>query len=119
MICPLLTYQDMQSSMQHLADVFGLEIVWLNDDAAEIHWDGGLAVAQSDRPEDLHGTHIGLGWIYVRVDDPDAHYERAVAQGARVLGEPHSTPDGEQRGYSARDSEGNLWTFAVQRFGVT
>ena len=119
MICPLLTYQDMQSSMQHLAEVFGLEVVWLNEDAAEIRWDGGVAVAQTDRPEDLHGTHVGLGWIYVLVDDPDSHYEWAVAQGARVLGEPHSTADGEQRGYSTRDSEGNLWTFAVQRFGIT
>jgi uncharacterized glyoxalase superfamily protein PhnB len=119
MLCPLLTYEDMEASMQHLVEAFGLEVVWIDEGAAEIHWDGGVAVAQTDRPEDLHGTHVGLGWIYVRLDDPDAHYEAAVAAGARVLGEPHTTPDGTQRGYSARDSEGNLWTFAVRRFGAT
>jgi hypothetical protein len=34
---------------------------------------------------------------------------------ADVLGEPHGTPNGKQRGYSARDSEGNLWTFGIWR----
>jgi uncharacterized glyoxalase superfamily protein PhnB len=119
MICPLLTYQDMHASMRHLSEAFGLEVVWINEEAAEIRWDGGVAVAQTDRPDLLHGTHVGLGWVYVHVDDPDSHYATAVERGARVLGEPHSTPDGDQRGYSARDLEGNLWTFAVQRFGLT
>jgi hypothetical protein len=36
-----------------------------------------------------------------------------------LLALEHSTPDGEQRGYSARDREGNLWTFGVKRFGVS
>jgi uncharacterized glyoxalase superfamily protein PhnB len=51
------------------------------------------------------------------VEDPDEHYARALANGASVTGEPHSTPDGLQRGYSAHDREGNLWTFALYRFG--
>jgi hypothetical protein len=29
MICPLLTYADMQKAMAELADVFELQIVWL------------------------------------------------------------------------------------------
>ena len=29
MICPLLTYLDMQQAMAELDDLFGLEIVWL------------------------------------------------------------------------------------------
>ena len=32
----------------------------------------------------LHGEHAGTGWIYVAVDDPDAHYYRAKAAGAEV-----------------------------------
>jgi uncharacterized glyoxalase superfamily protein PhnB len=118
MICPLLTYLDMKRSMEGLQDQFGLEVVWMGDDAAEIRWDGGVAVAQTDRPEALHGSHVGHGWTYVCVQDPDAHYAAAVARGAQVLGEPHSTSDGLQRGYSARDREGNIWTFATHRFGV-
>lgn len=118
MMCALLAYLDMKRSMQELRAVFGLDVVWIDDDAAEIRWEGGVAVEQTDRPEMLHGSHVGHGWTYVRVDDPDEHYSAAVARGAQVLNEPHSTPDGAQRGYSARDREGNIWTFAVQRFGV-
>jgi hypothetical protein len=36
MICPLLTYADMQTAMTELAEVFQLQIDWLGDDAAEI-----------------------------------------------------------------------------------
>jgi hypothetical protein len=35
MICPLLTYADMQKAMTELA-VFQLQIAWLGDDDAEI-----------------------------------------------------------------------------------
>jgi uncharacterized glyoxalase superfamily protein PhnB len=119
MIYPCLTYLDMQQAMAELGYLFGLEIVWVGDDAAEIRWNGGVAVAQTDQPEVLHGSHVGHGWTYVRVADPDAHYAQALSRGAHVLNEPHSTPDGRQRGYSARDREGNLWTFAIQEFGQT
>jgi hypothetical protein len=36
MICPLLTYADMQKTMTEPAEVFQLQIAWLGDDAAEI-----------------------------------------------------------------------------------
>jgi hypothetical protein len=36
MICPLLTYADMQKAMTELAEVFQLQIAWLGDDAAGI-----------------------------------------------------------------------------------
>jgi uncharacterized glyoxalase superfamily protein PhnB len=116
-ICPCLTYLDMQQAMAELGDVFGLQIVWLGDGAAEIRWNGGVAVAQKDQPEQFHGSHVGNAWTYVRVADPDAHYAGARSRGAHVLTEPHSTPDGQQRGYSAQDREGNVWTFAIQEFG--
>ncbi len=64
MICPLLTYADMQKAMAGLAEVFELRIVWLSDDDAEILWNGGVAVAQTDQPEVLHGSHVGYGWTY-------------------------------------------------------
>ena len=65
------------------------------------------------RPEDLHGSHTGQGWVYIAVGDPDAHYQRAKAAGVAVLNAPHG--DGAQRGYSARDLEGNLWSFGTDR----
>ena len=80
MIYPCLTYLDMQQAMAELGHLFGLEIVWVGDDAAEIRWNGGVSVAQTDQPEVLHGSHVGHGWTYVRVADPDAHYAQALSQ---------------------------------------
>jgi Glyoxalase-like domain len=63
----------------------------------------GLVLLQPDLPEELHGSHLGRGWVYVTVPDPDAHVERALAAGAHVLGEPDDALGGTTRGYSARD----------------
>lgn len=72
----------------------------------------GLVLLRPDLPDELHGTHVGHGWVYVAVGDPDAHFERAKAAGAEVLGEPHDAMGG-MRGYSARDLEGNPSTDLV------
>jgi len=117
MICPLLAYANMHRAMAELAEVFGLQVVWFGDNVAEIRWNGGVAVAQTDQPEALHGSHVGQGWTYVRVSDPDAHYSATFDRGGHVLNEPHSDPSGAQRGYSARDREGNIWTFGSHQFG--
>ena len=72
-------------------------------------------MVQPELPEDLHGEHAGRAWVYVAVDDPDAHYDRAKAAGGEVLGEPHDGMGGHQRGYSARDLEGSLWSARLGR----
>jgi len=56
----------------------------------------------------------GPTWIYVVVDDPDAHYERAVAAGAEVVRDLKDEDYGS-RGYTARDPEGNVWSFGTYR----
>ena len=48
--------------------------------------------------------------LYVIVDDPDAHHERAVAAGAEVVLPPVDQDYGG-RSYTCRDVEGNVWTF--------
>jgi len=55
--------------------------------AAICHGDG-MVLLESDRPEDLRGSHTGRARTYVFVEDVDADYERARAAGAEVLGEP-------------------------------
>jgi uncharacterized glyoxalase superfamily protein PhnB len=76
-----------------------------------------MVLVESERPEDLHGSHTGHGWVYIAVGDLDAHYQRAKAAGVAVLNEPHDAMNGAQRGYSysARDLEGNLWSFGTAR----
>ena|SRR5205085_6152995 len=82
--------------------------------AAALHGEG-MVLIESERPEDLHGSHTGQGWVYVAVDNVDTHYQRAKAAGVEVVNEPHDALGGRQRGYSARDLEGNLWTFGTDR----
>jgi uncharacterized glyoxalase superfamily protein PhnB len=47
--------------------------------------------------------------VLVRVDDVEAHYQRARAAGARILSPPEDTPHGRQ--YRAEDLEGHRWMF--------
>lgn len=54
---------------------------------------------------------------YVAVADPDAHFARARDAGALLLSEPHDAFDEAMRGYSARDPEGNLWSYGTDRPG--
>jgi uncharacterized glyoxalase superfamily protein PhnB len=50
----------------------------------------------------------------VVVEDADAHHERARAEGAEIVTELVSTDYGS-RDYSARDIDGNLWSFGTYR----
>lgn len=77
----------------------------------------GCVLIQPDLSDELHGSHLGQGWVYVAVADPDAHFARARDAGAQLLSDPHDAFDGAMRGYSARDLEGNLWSFGTDRPG--
>jgi uncharacterized glyoxalase superfamily protein PhnB len=50
--------------------------------------------------------------LYVVVADPVAHHDRAVAEGATVVQELRHMDYGSHE-YSARDVEGNLWSFGT------
>jgi uncharacterized glyoxalase superfamily protein PhnB len=87
-------------------------------DHALLTIESGTILVESERPEQLHGPHAGRGWVYVTITDADAHYQRARQAGAQVYGEPHDYGGGH-RGYSARDLEGNLWTFGTAQPLIT
>ena len=109
---PSLTYHDIGAALAWLNRAFGFDGQYLDDVAAVVRFRDRTTLIQLDRPDELHGSHIGQGWVYVVVDDIDAHYQRAKIAGATLLGEPHDYGDGHQ-GYSARDLEGNLWSFGT------
>ena len=55
----------------------------------------------------------GSGAVYVVVkDDIDTHHDRAKAAGAQIVYGP-ADQDYGSRDYSARDPEGNLWSFGT------
>lgn len=109
---PSLTYRDVSVALAWLEEAFGFEGRVLDEVGAMVTYGDRTTLIQLDRPEDLHGSHLGQGWVYVMIEDADAHYERAKLAGADMQGTPHDYGEG-YRGYSARDLEGNLWSFGT------
>jgi uncharacterized glyoxalase superfamily protein PhnB len=67
--------------------------------------DGTVYVGPAPESAPFQGlTHF----VNLKVEDPDAHYTRAKAAGARIVMEPQLSSFGA-RFYAARDLEGALW----------
>jgi uncharacterized glyoxalase superfamily protein PhnB len=122
-IFPALRYRDANAALDFLKAAFGAEEkeVHRSEDGAIQHAELRLGAGLI-----MFGQHSEQGWlggepprplsstvsIYVVIPDPDSHHAAAVAAGARVVRELEDTPYGS-REYSARDLEGNLWSFGT------
>jgi len=119
---PCLTYDDAPAAIEFLCRAFGFRrrLVVPGENGAVKHseltfGDGVVMVGSADpakqhmSPRALPGLHGGL---CVRVDDPDAHHARAVAEGAEIT-RPLQDEDYGSRGYMARDPEGHEWYFGT------
>jgi uncharacterized glyoxalase superfamily protein PhnB len=113
-VIPVLTYPDVRAAVAWLSAAFGfLERVQIGDDhRSQLRvGDGAVIVADvgGDRRAPTAGTVTSS--VIVRIDDANAHCERARARGARILMEPTDLPFGERQ-YSAEDLAGHQWTFS-------
>ena len=96
---PALTYRDVRAALAWAEAAFGLvpRIFGAGSEdvvhAGLVHGDG-MVLVERERPDELHGSHTGRAWVYVAVDDVDAHFRRAKAAGADVLNEPHRARGG-------------------------
>jgi uncharacterized glyoxalase superfamily protein PhnB len=111
-----MRYEDAPAAIEWLERAFGLErhVVYDGPDGtvshAELRYGDGLVMLGAWRGEDDH-RRPGQGWAYVAVDDLDAHHARAEAAGAEIVDGPQHQDYGSF--YSARDPEGNLWSFGT------
>ena len=121
-IVPMLAYADAPAALEFLCQAFGFEVRFRMDmpDGSVGHAELGygddvIMLASAWReggmasPRELPGVH---SQVYRRVDDVDAHWARARAGGATLVGEPEDQPYGE-RTYRALDPEGHRWIFAT------
>jgi uncharacterized glyoxalase superfamily protein PhnB len=127
-IWPVLRYRDAPAAMAFLTAAFGFEqrVAYARDDDpeviehAELGWPGGggvmLGTAGNDDSE-LGGRSPGNASVYVVCDDPDGLFARAVPAGAEIV-RPLRDEDYGSRGFTARDPEGNLWSFGTYRGSV-
>jgi uncharacterized glyoxalase superfamily protein PhnB len=117
-ISPVLRYRDAAAALDWLEKAFGFTRAadYRDDDGnvvhAEMAFGNGMVMVSGAREDDVYGAHTGQGWAYVVVDDADAHYARAQEAGAEIL-RPIEDQDYGSRDYSARDPEGNIWSFGT------
>jgi uncharacterized glyoxalase superfamily protein PhnB len=118
---PILSYRDAQAAIDWLQAAFGLALRFQTPGRdgtvahAELDYGNGVVMLHSGKPSpppaDWQET---LQAVYVAVEDPDAHCERARAAGAEITREPEDMDYGS-REYSARDLEGHHWHFGTYR----
>jgi uncharacterized glyoxalase superfamily protein PhnB len=122
-IFPALTYRDAAAAIDWLKRAFGFEekAVYRGEDGtvhhAELRLGAGLIMLGQHREEGWMGGRppdplASPQGIYVAIEDPDAHHERARAAGAEIVREL-TDQDYGSREYSARDLEGNRWSFGT------
>jgi len=117
----VLVYQDIALAHDWLVRVFGMGAGRVDRDPngravhGEVQAGDGviwLHRVQTDeyRLDSPCSVGAATAAVAVMVDDVDAHYRHATAEGATVVQEPVDQPYG-YRVYSARDLEGHLWSF--------
>jgi uncharacterized glyoxalase superfamily protein PhnB len=122
-IFPTLRYRDAPAAIDWLGRAFGFEPRMVVDGPegtvahAELTYDGAMIMLGTARPPEADAYSKaapppGSSSMYVVIADPDAHHERAVAAGADVVRAPQDTDYGA-REYTARDLEGNVWSFGT------
>jgi uncharacterized glyoxalase superfamily protein PhnB len=116
---PSFRYKDPRAAIDWLEKAFGFERTAVHDAPdgsvahAEMKLGDGVFMFGEDKP-DRWGERSGLGWCYVGGEDLDidALHASAVAAGAKIE-MPPTDQDYGSRDFSARDLEGNLWSFGT------
>jgi uncharacterized glyoxalase superfamily protein PhnB len=104
-VIPALPYADIGAAVKWLCDAFGLSVrLLIGSHRAQLNVGDGAIVATERREA------VSRSALMVRVEDVDAHCERARAHGARILQPPTTYPFGERQ-YTAEDLEGHQWCF--------
>ncbi len=122
-MCPALRYRDAKAAIALLKEAFGFTgvVVHENEDGtiahAELAHGGGTVMLGTlregdDSEYDRALNALGPAQVYVVVDDPDAHHDRAVQYGVKIV-MPLTDQDYGSREYAARDPEGNIWAFGT------
>jgi len=129
-LIPILRYADALAAIDFLGRAFGFEphAVFANADDpqivdhAQLSSGDNLFMLSSATPGETTDLYrwktpsVAAGitmCVYVVIDDPDAHHDRAQAAGAEIVTPPHDNVGYPGRSYNARDPEGNVWDFGT------
>lgn len=122
-IIPTLRYRNAPKMLEWLVEAFGFRRHAVHEDGkggiahAQLVLDGGMIMLSSARDDafgKVQATPAALGGTtqspYIVVSNVDELYERACANGAKVV-MPIEDNDYGGRGFSCRDPEGHVWNF--------
>ncbi len=124
-VWPILTFRDARAAAEFLVAAFGFEVraIYGRDgdpgvvEHGELRWPlgGGVMFGTAGKDDTPFGRRQpGNEAVYVVCDEPDALFERATGVGASVV-RGLKDEDYGSRGFTAKDPEGNLWTFGTYR----
>ena len=113
-VLPELVYEDVDEAIGWLCAAFGFSERWrapghraqlaVGDCAIVVREPRGERAEGATQARDTHST-------LVRIEDLQAHHDRASRNGARILKGPAEYPYGERQ-YTAADLAGHEWTFS-------
>ena len=122
-IIPTLRYRNAPRMLEWLVEAFGFRRHAVHEDGkggiahAQLVLNNGMVMIGSARDDEfgkLQSTPAALGGTtqspYIVVENVDELYERACANGAKVV-MPLKDEDYGGRGFSCRDPEGHVWNF--------
>jgi uncharacterized glyoxalase superfamily protein PhnB len=106
-VIPVIPYPNIREAVTWLCEVFDFTVrVRIADHRVQLNVGDGAVVAREGGKD--AGKAVS---ILVRVEDVNAHCERAKRHGARIIHEPEDHPYGERQ-YAVEDLAGYQWTFS-------
>jgi uncharacterized glyoxalase superfamily protein PhnB len=111
-VIPELAYPDVAAAAEWLCKAFGFaQRLKIANHRVQLTYGAGAVIVVNGDGADAEAAARAAHSVLVRVDDADAHYERARAAGAKIASPPTTYPFGERQ-YSAQDLYGHRWTFS-------
>jgi len=114
-VVPELVYRDVPQAITWLCETFGFTELWrAGEHRARLAFGNGVLILADADPDygravpDQHDARSHS--VMVKVDDVDAHHERARQRGARILSPPADYAYGERQ-YTVADLAEHRWTF--------
>jgi uncharacterized glyoxalase superfamily protein PhnB len=111
-VIPVLAYPDVNQAAAWLSDAFGFNVrLRIGNHRVQLNVGDGAVILREMHPNEVNAA-LGMGHsVIIRVEDADAHCNRAKNHGARITQEPVTHPYGERQ-YNADDFAGHSWTFS-------
>ena len=121
---PIIAYDDAPAAIAWLQRVFAfVPVLVMTGETgeighAELRPGNGVIVPTSCQrtpdPENPWSQPLATQGLYVAMDNVDAHFDHAVRAGAEIV-QPLADTGYGSREDSARDLDGNLWSFGASR----